>query len=506
MKKKIIIGFSIFIAGLCSIIYELLISATATYFLGDGVRQFSILIGVYLFSMGIGAYLSKFFKEKSLEFFIKLEILLGFIGGLSVPFLYFAFIYIHPSSLQILCLSLMFVIGLMTGMEVPLLTFVTNKDEFEDNLSNILSVDYLGGLIATLLFPFILLPFIGLFYSSVLFGIVNICLGLFTYYSLYKKRNFKIIFYAYFLLFLLFTLAFYSSNLLKVWEEKIYKNPIITNIQTPHQKIVITKNENDIRLFLNRAIQFSSKDEYRYHEMLVHIPVTIHNEVESVLVLGGGENLVTRELLKHRKINHIDVIDIDSTMFYLSKNNFHLKKINQNAALNPIVNLIVDDAFVFLKNNFKKYDLIISDLPDPSNDALSRLYSKQFFYLVQNGLKDNGIFVTQAGEINLSNMAFNCIKNTINDVFTNVKAYHSYVPSFGHWGFVMASKNSISINNTVKLPDDLIFLDNYQFQNAFVFPNDIKFKSTKINKLDQPVLLNYFLDEWNKNKTEFGSY
>ena len=166
MKTKIrILSFSVFVAGLCSIIYELLISATATYFLGNGVMQFSILIGVYMFSMGIGAYLSKFFQDRSLDFFVFIEVMLGLVGGISVPLLYFLFVYVSPGVLQAFCLVIMFLIGLMTGMEVPLLTFMNEDEEYKDNLSNFLSLDYIGGLFATLVFPFILLPFVGLFYA-----------------------------------------------------------------------------------------------------------------------------------------------------------------------------------------------------------------------------------------------------------------------------------------------------------------------------------------------------
>lgn len=507
MKIKInILSFSVFIAGLCSIIYELLISATATYFLGDGIKQFSILIGVYLFSMGIGAYLSKFFKNKPIDFFIKVEFLLGLLGGISVPLLYFLFVTISPLSLQILCLVIMFCIGLLTGMEVPLLTFGHENLDYKDNLSNVLSLDYIGGLIATLLFPFILLPFIGLFYSSLLFGIINILLGLWLNYKLIKKRN-AVFYFGIFALLLLSCLAFYTGSLLKVWDEKIYKSPIVANVQTPYQKIVLTQNKdnNDVRLYLNRAIQFSSKDEYRYHELLVHVPLTMHENPKAVLILGGGENLASREVLKHQSISLIDVVDIDSTIFHLAKTNKLLLEINQNASKDSRVNLVVDDAFTYLKENMKQYDIIISDLPDPSNDAIARLYSKQFFMLIKKNLKEDGVFVTQSGEIYFSNMAFSCIKNTVNEVFDHVAVYHTYIPSFGDWGYTIASNKSLNNTTHQKLPNDLKYLNEIEYKNAFIFPKDIQIAATKINTIDNPVILNYFLEEWNKWKADMSN-
>jgi len=503
MRKKILISFAVFIAGLCSIIYELLVSTTATYFLGDGVRQFSIIIGVYLFSMGIGAFVSKYLKEMPLRFFVHIEYLLGLIGGVSVPLIFYLFVSVNAMVLQILCLVIIFVIGLLTGMEVPLLTFVSNEVDFKNNLSNVLSLDYIGGLIATLIFPFILLPFVGLFYSSLIFGIINILLGLILNHVFLGKSKRTMILGMLSML-VLIVLVFSGGKLLKAWDNAIYKNPIVLNTQTPYQKIVVTKKQADVRLYLNRVIQFSSSDEYRYHEPLVHIPMALHENPKKILILGGGENLAAREVLKHKSITQIDVVDIDSTMFYLAKTNPYFLKINEGAAKNKKVNLISEDAFTFLHTNTDFYDVIIADLPDPTSEAIARLYSKQFFLLAKQKLNKNGLFVTQSGEIYFSNTVFSCINNTLSKVFKNIKPYHSYVPSFGDWGFIMASDSNIEETNVYNdLPNDLKFLTKSQFEIAFEFPIDISIKKTKLNTLDSPIILNYFLEDWNKWKTDF---
>ncbi|NRD20305.1 polyamine aminopropyltransferase [Winogradskyella eckloniae] len=503
MKKKAIIPFAVFIAGLCSIIYELLISTTATYFLGDGVRQFSIIIGVYLFSMGIGAFFTKFLKNKPLIFFINVEYLLGFIGGISVPLLYMLFVYVSPTVLQISCLAIIFIIGLLTGMEVPLLTFALEDSNIKNNLSNILSLDYIGGLIATLIFPFIILPFVGLYYSSLIFGIVNILLGIVLNYTLLKDKKRNSI-YGFLVISVLVVLVIFGGRFLEVWDQKIYKRPIVLNEQTPYQKIVMTKNSDDVRLYLNRVIQFSSSDEYRYHESLVHVPLAMHTSPKRVLILGGGENLASREVLKNHKVRQIDVVDIDSTMFQLAKENQYLKEINNHAATNDKVNLIAEDAFTFLFNNNEQYDIIIADLPDPTNQAIARLYSKQFFLMVKRNLKRDGVFVTQAGEIYFSNTVFSCINNTLKSVFETVKPYHTYIPSFGDWGFIIAKNSGLTNNiNANTLPKDLKFLNPNQVEQTFVFPKDIKIADTKLNTLDNPIILNYFLDDWGKWKADF---
>ena len=454
-----------------------------------------------MFSMGIGAYLSKFFQDRSLDFFVFIEVMLGLIGGISVPLLYFLFVYVSPGVLQAFCLIFMFLIGLMTGMEVPLLTFMNDDEKYKDNLSNFLSLDYIGGLIATLIFPFLLLPFIGLFYSSLIFGIVNILLGLWLNFKLLKKKT-KTFYFGIFVLILLVVLGFFTGSILKVWEEKIYKSPIVENLQSPYQKIVITKNNDDLKLFLNRSIQFSSADEHRYHEMLVHIPLSMHENPKNILILGGGENLASREVLKHPSVKSIDVVDIDQMMFDLSKKNQHILKVNQKASLNPKVNLITDDAFTFLKNNIKEYDVIIADLPDPSVDAIAKLYSKQFFGLAKRSLKSDGIFVTQSGEVYYSNTAFSCIKNTVSEIFDYTKTYQVYVPSFGYWGYTIAKNSEFDEKNHRKIPENLKYLTENVFVSSFEMPKDISIVSTKINTIDNPVVLDYFLEDWYKWKTD----
>lgn len=504
MKIKNYLILTVIIAGLCSIVYELLVSATASYFLGDGVKQFSILIGVYLFSMGIGAYGSKFFTHNSLRTFIYLEYILGLIGGLSVPVLYFLFVKVAPASFQFYSMFIIFLIGLLTGAEVPLLTFAFENTQVKEKLSLILSLDYIGGLLATLLFPFILLPFVGLFYSSLLFGIINILLGLIVAVFVLKLEK-KFVWWGVASCAVLLVVVLYAGSLLHIWENKIYKHPVSFQKQTMYQKMVVTKNKyKDVRLYLNRAIQFSSLDEYRYHELLVHVPMCYHPNIKKVLILGGGENLASREVLKYTQVESIDVVDIDPEIFNLAKTNQDIVRINNGAANNKKVHLIANDAFNYLYQTDKKYDLIIADLPDPANESIARLYSKEFYLLIKRCLAPNGITVTQAGEIYFSNQTFSCIYNTIDEVFEQQKAYQVYIPSFGNWGFVMASDTHFPAINTQQLPvDDLKFLDEKELNYSLTLPKDIQIQTTKINRLDRPIILNYFNEDWQRWKIEF---
>jgi spermidine synthase len=171
LSEKSIFFAAVFIAGLCSIIYELLISTTSSYFLGDSVKQFSLTIGVYMAAMGIGSWLSKYLEDDLLEWFVKIEIALGLIGGASVPILYFCFDRFSLDGLQWLVLGLTLLIGIFTGFEVPILVRIMKTYyPLKANLANVLSLDYVGALVATLLFPFVLLPFVGVFRTSVAFN------------------------------------------------------------------------------------------------------------------------------------------------------------------------------------------------------------------------------------------------------------------------------------------------------------------------------------------------
>jgi len=294
-----------------------------------------------------------------------------------------------------------------------------------------------------------------------------------------------------------------AGNLLHAWDEKIYKAPLSVKEQTSHQLIVMTKKKDDVRLFLNRVIQFSSEDEHRYHESLVHTPLMLSDNPKRVLILGGGENLASREVLKHSEVEIIDIVDLDSMIFHLAKTHRDLVHINKNSAIDPKVNLHVADAFNFLKENNEAYDVIISDLPDPNSEATAKLYTTQFFQLAKRSLKEDGIFITQSGEIYMANSAFSCIVNTLKEVFSNVTPYHTYVPSFGDWGFVITSNQELDFDR-LKTPIDFYtkFLTNKSMQESFILPKDIPIKSTSINTMDNPIILQYFLEDWEKWKVE----
>jgi len=507
LNKKSFLILTTFLVGTCSIIYELLISTTSSYFLGNSVRQFSLIIGFYMAAMGIGAYISKIFKTNLIYHFIVIELVLGFIGAFSVPLCYAYFLYADYEGFNLFVFFLITSIGVLTGLEVPLLTRILEDDfSLKDNISNILTFDYLGALLATIAFPFILLPFVGIYKSSLFFGLLNIIVGFATFIFFRKEIQIsrlkrRILFLVTFSLvaIILFSVSV-SQSFMKRWNNGIFKHAVIYNEQSSYQDITVTKTDEEFRLYLNGAIQFSSRDEYRYHEALVHVAMMQHADPQKVLLLGGGEGLAAREILKY-DISSIDLVDIDPAITELSSEMELIKKLNEDALKSDKIQIHHEDAFTFLMNSETIYDVIICDLPDPNSEGLAKLYSNAFYNLAMNHLKENGILATQATSPTLTPNAFWCIDKTMESVgFKYRYPYHIGVPSFGDWGFILAAKNPVLMNYDEAIPTR--FFEKEMLNHIFYFPKDIRATDILPNYLDQPILLEYYLDHWRRLNNE----
>lgn len=415
-KETVILLISVFIVGFCTIIYELLIGSVSSYFLGDSIKQFSIVIGLTMTAMGLGTLVSRLIVKNLIYYFILVEIILAITGGLCVPVLYFA--YTVESIYYPIMIILIMTIGGLIGLEIPLLTRIMEKYyNLKDNISNVLSLDYLGAFIATIIFPFILLPFFGVFESSVIAGFLNLTVGIINFIwfkdKILRKKSRKLITLTILIFVFLAGLFLFSKDIVKYWENSIYDDKVIFSKQTPYQRIVMTKNKEDIRLFIDGNVQFSSIDEYRYHELLIHIPMSLANHKENLLVLGGGDGLAARELLKYDEIKKITLVDLDKEMTELAKTNRYLTDLNKNSFQNKKVEIINEDAFKYLENSNELYDVIIIDLPDPNNSSLARLYSTEFYKIVQKKLSFGGIAVTQSTSPFFSSEAYWCINASL---------------------------------------------------------------------------------------------
>ncbi len=497
---------AVFVIAVCGLIYELLAAALSSYLLGGSVTQFSIVIGVFLTAMGLGSFLTRHIEDNLVDVFVGIQIGIGLSGGLSAAVLLLAFA-LAPTYQAILIIVLL-VTGTMVGMEIPLLIRILEKQAaLRITVSNVLALDYIGALIASSAFPLFLVPYLGLLRTSFLFGLLNIAVSIVALRvlsgMLVRKGRLKR--WAY-LSAIILTVGFATSGYFTSYTEMLlYQDSIILAKQTPYQRLIVTRWRGDFRLYIDGHLQFSSIDEHRYHECLVHPAASALKHAKRALILGGGDGMTARELLKHENIERIDLVDLDAEMIKLFKDYDFLARLSENALRNPKVHVTVGDAGKFLENSPDFWDLIIVDLPDPNNISLGRLYSKSFYKLAGRHLNRFGILVTQATSPYYAADAFWSINKTIKeaslgpegDLRFSVYPYHVYIPSFGDWGFVIASREELNPDR-IQLSDvPLKFLSQQLLPTLFIFPADaLPKKDLKANRLDNQIIVNYYRRGW----------
>lgn len=499
LKFEYLLLFAVFTIATCGLVYELVAGTLASYLLGDSVKQFSFIIGVYLFAMGVGSYFAKFLTKNMLNTFVEIEILVGLIGGLSsvVLFLLFESVY----SFQLILYLLVFITGCLVGLEIPLLmNILKDKVAFRDLVSNVFTFDYIGALLASILFPLVLVPKLGIMGTSLFFGMINISIAIVLCFSLKKelKNVYLLRFKAIGAFVTLVVVAFFSDSILSYTEGNLYGENIIYSNTTPYQRIVLTHNKSDYRLYLNNNLQFSSKDEYRYHEALVHPAMAMAKNAKNILVLGGGDGLAVREILKYPEVQKITLVDLDEGMTKLFKTNSILTGFNENALNDPKVQVLNQDAFVWAKSTQSKFDVVVIDFPDPSNYSLGKLYSLNFYNTIKSILAKDAVIVVQTTSPFFAPKSFWCINKTLAETFPQVDAYHAYVPSFGEWGFSIAINSFETTFNSVNRRADKLRFYNYQFDQFNYFAKDMISNDVEINRLDNQILVRYFDEEWGK--------
>ena len=499
MNKKLpaLLLISVFVVATCGLIYELIAGTLASYLLGDSVTQFSTIIGLYLFSMGIGSWLSKYFDKNILSWFIQIEILVGLVGGFSASILFLVFESI--ASFRIVLYGLVSLTGILVGLEIPLLMrILQDRFEFKDLVSKVFTFDYIGALLASLIFPLLLIPHLGLVKTAYLFGMLNVAVALIV--CLNFKQEIKAAVYlrtASIISLLVLLTGFVLADKITSFSESLtYADTIIYSKSTPYQRIILTKKNKVLRLFLNGNLQFSSDDEYRYHEALVHPGLQALPRAKNILVMGGGDGLAVREILKYTQVKNITLVDLDAGMTSLFRSNKILLKLNNNSLLSAKVKVINADAFSWIKAQRQQFDFIVIDFPDPSNYAVGKLYTNSFYKLVKGILAPQGLMVVQSTSPYVAPKSFWTVNKTIESVGLKTIPYHNYVPSFGEWGYIMATAE----DNKYKKPDHYLpglkFMSKESLDLMLYFPKDMAKVDTDINKLNNQILVKYFEDEW----------
>lgn len=481
----------------CGIVYELAMLTLSTSLNGGGIVATSLIVAGYIAALGLGALLIKPLLARAAITFIAVEVLLGIVGGLSAAALYVAFAFVDGSTLVLAVSTAL--IGCLVGAEVPLLMTLLQRGREPGHsdlptdtgrtLANLNAADYLGALVGGLAWPFLLLPHLGMIRGAAATGIINLLaaaiVAVFLLRRVVSGRQLVAALTALAAaLALLVALLVRAQDIEVSTRQQLYADPIIAHRHSAYQDIVVTRRDNDMRLYLDGDLQFSTRDEYRYTESLVY--PALGGGARSVLVLGGGDGLAARELLRQPGLQRIVQVELDPAVIELARTT--MRDANGGSLDNPRVRVVIDDALSWLRGaRSDRFDAVIVDLPDPDTPVLGRLYSTEFYALVAGVLNPGGLVVVQAGSPFSTRTAFWRTVSTIHSADFAVTPYHVYVPTFGDWGFVLARRGEAA--PVAALPREvppLRYLDQRVLDAATVFSDDVRPRPVEPSTLDNP--------------------
>jgi spermidine synthase len=489
---------SVFVIAACGLLYELAAGALASYLLGDSVLQFSTIIGSYLFAMGIGSWLSRYFEHHLPAHFLRIELLVALVGGALPATLFIANAY-APGAFRVLLYGMVLVVGTLVGLEIPLVMRILKRNvALKDLVSQVLTFDYLGALAVSLAFPLLLVPRLGLVRTGLLFGFMNAAVAVWALllfrHELCRPKAHALACAA--VLALLGTGIWGADHLTRLADDHFYQDRIVLSSSSPYQRIVVTQGRQGARLYLNGNLQFAQSDEYRYHEALVHPVMAAHGAPRRVAVLGGGDGMAVREVLKYPSVQSVTLVELDPAMTGLFRDNDMLGRLNAHALADARVRIVNTDAFQWLQQEGEVFDVVIVDFPDPTNFAIGKLFTNSFYALLDKRLAASGYAVVQTTSPLIARQSYWTVVQTIESVGLRATPYHAHVPSFGEWGFVIASHRPW--REPEELPQGLRFLSPATMALMFDFPLDMARVPAEINRLSNQVLVNTYEREWGR--------
>jgi spermidine synthase len=492
---------SVFVVAACGLLYELAAGALASYVLGDSVLQFSTIIGTYLFAMGVGSWLSRYFERQLPAHFLRIELLVALIGGALPATLFLANAY-TPGAFRFLLYGMVLLVGTLVGLEIPLVMRILKRNvALKDLVSQVLTFDYLGALAVSLAFPLLLVPHLGLIRTGLLFGLMNAAVALWAVWLFrHELRRLRSHLVACVMVVIILLAGFAGAeHITSFAEDKFYQDRIVFTTATPYQRIVVTQGRYGHRLYLNGNLQFSESDEYRYHEALVHPAMSAHGGPRRVAVLGGGDGMAVREILKYPSVESVTLVELDPAMTRIFTDNPTLAHLNGNALRSPKVKIINTDAFGWLQQEGEEapFDVIVVDFPDPTNFSIGKLYTNSFYALLDKRLAASGYAVVQTTSPLVARQSFWTVVQTIESVGLHTAPYHAHVPSFGEWGYVIASRRPWRLPET--LPAGLRFLSPPSLPLMFDFPLDMARVPAEVNRLSNQALVHTYEREWGKH-------
>ena len=490
---------SVFVIAACGLLYELAAGALASYLLGDSVLQFSTIIGTYLFAMGVGSWLSRYFERQLPAHFLRIELLVALVGG-ALPAILFIVNAHVPGAFRVLLYTLVLLVGTLVGLEIPLVMRILKRNvRLQELVSQVLTFDYLGALAVSLAFPLLLVPQLGLVRTGFLFGFMNAAVAVWALWLFrHELRQFRA--HALACAAVLAALAaglLGAEQLTRFAEDKFYQDRITFSQATPYQRIVLTQGRQGLRLYLNGNLQFAESDEYRYHEALVHPAMAAHGGPRRVAVLGGGDGMAVREILRYPSVQSVTLVELDPAMTRLFADNPQLARLNGGALHDARVQVVNQDAFQWLQQpGLGYFDVIVVDFPDPTNFAIGKLYTDSFYALLRQHLAASGHAVVQTTSPLVARESFWTVVTTIEAAGLQAVPYHAHVPSFGEWGYVIASQRPWRAPR--ELPAGLRFLDAATLPLLLDFPRDMARVPAPVNRLSNQALVHSYEQEWGR--------
>ena len=489
---------SVFVVAACGLVYELAAAALASYVLGDSVLQFSTVIGTYLFAMGIGSWLSRFFERQLPAHFLRIELLVALVGGALPAILFLANAY-APDAFRGLLYGLVLLVGTLVGLEIPLVMRILKRNiALKDLVSQVLTFDYLGALAVSIAFPLLLVPQLGLVRTGLLFGLLNAVVALWALWLFrHELRRLRAHAVACAATLAVLAAGFVGADrITSLAEDRFYQDSVVFAATSPYQRIVVTHGRAGHRLFLNGNLQFAERDEYRYHEALVHPAMAAHGAPRKVAVLGGGDGMAVREVLRYPGVESITLVELDANMTRLFSTHETLVKLNANALNAPRLKVVNEDAFGWLERTRDVFDVIIVDFPDPTNFSIGKLYTNSFYALLDQRLAASGYAAIQTTSPLVARQSFWTVVTTLEAVGLRTTPYHAHVPSFGEWGFVVAGRRPM--RQPTALPEGLKFLSLASLPLLYDFPPDMARVPAEVNRLSNQGLVTTYEREWGK--------
>ncbi|MFF7072723.1 polyamine aminopropyltransferase [Streptomyces pseudovenezuelae] len=464
----------VFVCAACGLVYELELVALASYLTGDSVTQASVVLSVMVFAMGIGSLAAKRLRRHAAVAFGALEALLALVGGCSAMALYAVFAWtgdwggVWASGPRWLLVAFSLAIGLLIGAEVPLLMDLIQRIRRQDAggaVADLFAADYVGALVGGLAFPFLLLPLLGQLTGAMLTGAVNaiaggaLVLGLFRR-DLTHRARWLLLVANLAVLGVLATATVLVDDFERAAREAVYGKDVRVALQTGAREIALTGGTDGrpLDLYVDGRLRVSGRDEDRYHEALVH--PAMDGPHARVLVLGGGDGLAVREVLRHPGVRRVDVVALDSAVVDLARRDPALSRLNDHAYGDARVHVSTADPFRRLRGRapVPSYDVVIADLPAPGITASTKLYSEEFYGLVRRVLAPGGRLVVHAGPVSARPHVFWTVEATLRAAGLRTTPYRVEGRDSGSadgpgrtagasraprdWGFVLASRTA----------------------------------------------------------------